>query len=87
MWPVRWRLSTIWVQVQTSLPVTSIPRTCRATASVRPAAVQGAQSDPVRCIHELGSLGFLDATADDADDAEEFDPEDPGDGADPILGG
>ena len=55
--------------------------------SVRPAAVQGAQSDPVRCIHELGSLGFLDATADDADDAEEFDPEDPGDGADPILGG
>ena len=52
-----------------------------------PRVVQAAQSFLIRCIHELGSLGFLDATAADADDAAEFDPEDPGDGDDPVYGG
>ena len=50
-----------------------------------PRAVQAQQSFLIRCIHELGSLGFLDAPDPDDDD-EEFDPEDPGDGDDPVCG-
>ncbi len=69
----------------TSVPVISIPGTSSATANGPPRAAQAQAPFLIRCIHELGSLGFLDAPVPDDDD-EEFDPEDPGEGDDPVYG-
>ncbi len=69
----------------TSVPVISIPGTSSATANGPPREAQAQAPFLIRCIHELGNLGFLDVPVAN-DEEEEFDPTDPGDGDDPDCG-